>query len=160
MASFYFRDRARIGWYRTYHLNGKTLSIDRKVGRKVISDVIDLSSAAPHSTRARLMNAGAINRSLAGLVVIVALACIGTLLFAIPFVHVLLRYLSPVDVEQFRSEKGALLFDVMYSKRHATEIDEFIAALHAAIKSEQPNQSTDPTPASGTPPAGQESRHP
>jgi hypothetical protein len=120
------------------------------------------------------MNAGAINRSLAGLVVIVALAWIvrrtlpvppfwlgiGTLLFAIPFVHVLLRYLSPVDVEQFRSEKGALLFDVMYSKRHATEIDEFIAALHAAIKSEQPNQSTDPTPASGTPPAGQESRHP
>jgi len=65
-----------------------------------------------------------------------------------------------MEVEQFRNEKGAVVFDVMYSKKHATEIDEFIAALHAAIGSEQPNQSTDPTLSSGTPAAGQPARHP
>jgi hypothetical protein len=66
---------------------------------------------------------------------------------------------------RFVDDSGALLFEIQIVKGKRLAVEEFVEQLSARIADlrgfhEKPNQSTDPTPASVTPTAGQSTRQP
>jgi hypothetical protein len=70
-----------------------------------------------------------------------------------------------VAAYEVRDAEGIPLFEILIVKGKRLAAEEFVQTLGERIATlrqfdEPPNQSTDPTSPSGTPPAGQESRHP
>jgi hypothetical protein len=167
-----FVDRSRIGLHRSYELRGRSLLIERKAGHRRISERIDLDAVVLPSLPAKIFNWAAINRCVTYLSCVLLGATIARSLapahttfvaavaavLAIPGIHVILHYVRPMRVVQFRDANGKILFDVVRSNKN--ESSEFIATLQSALAPDKPNQSTDPTLASGTTAAGQQSRHP
>ena len=52
-----------LGCCRTFRLEGAKLTVEKKTNRQVVSDAFDLAIVASGSTRVKLMNMPALNRS-------------------------------------------------------------------------------------------------
>jgi hypothetical protein len=72
-----------------------------------------------------------------------------------------LHWIPRVNVARFKDVVGRVAFDVVKTKLHGGEFEEFIALLEASImKSKTPNKAPEPTTTSVTSPAAQEPRQP
>ena len=149
-----------LGCCRTFRLEGAKLTVEKKTNRQVVSDAFDLAIVASGSTRVKLMNMPALNRSMIylGVVLIVAIVARATLpispvwiaiaaaVLSLPALRVILYYARPVEVEQFKDAHGKVLFDFIRPPKVSPQLEEFLALLRTALEKKEPKS---PEPTSG-----------
>ena len=137
-----------LGMCRTFRLQGSKLHVARTARGRTVTEEFDLAQVAPGSTRVKIMNAAALNRSITYLGMIVILAAIarlilpvsplwiaiGATILAYPALRVILYFIRRVDVEQFKDAHGKILFDFIHTKRQARQLEEFLFSLRAALE--------------------------
>jgi hypothetical protein len=152
-----------LGMCRTFRLQGSKLHVARTARGRTFSQEFDLAQVAPGSTRVKMMNRAALNRSITYLGVIVIIAAIarvmlpvsplwvaiGAAVLSSPAARVILYFSREMDVEQFQDAHGKILFDFIHSKKQARQLEEFLVLLRAALEKKEPNQAPEPTAPSG-----------
>jgi hypothetical protein len=141
-----------LGICRTFRLHGSKLCVERTVRGRTFGEEFDLAQVAPGSTRLKIMNVAALNRSITYLGVILVVAviaravihvpalwvAIGAAIFSLPALHVILYFMQSMDVEQFKDANGRVLFDFIHTKKQARELEEFLFGLRAALEKNEP----------------------
>jgi hypothetical protein len=177
MNSHFYRENSARG-RRDFDLQGRILKISGKPGFTTFKLDVDLADIAPHFERVTCYNHGALRRSAIYIGVVAVVASLFRSQIVVPFEWIVLaafgvalpgiitfvRFLRPLEIEQFRSQAGVVVFDVVRVKRQAEEFESYVELLRTAVLNAQtktePNQAPEPTPTSVTPPVGQEARQP
>ena len=160
-----------LGFKRTFTLRDAVLEVERVIGARKTAEKIELSHVVPDSKRVKLLHMVALKRAYTYLSIVAAVAfglqamtsappvwiVVVALFLSLPGLRVVIHFVRPMDVVQFRDADGTLLLDFICTKKQRHEQDEFLTFLHEAIAKNQPNKSVQTTamthPPSATAPA-------
>jgi len=161
---------------RFYELEGGRLRMTGKAPFKNLALDVDLNDIVPHFVRIRVVAFRFIRNCIMCIVAIVLLMSLlshvvwipswvlvgGAVLLSSGFVRGIFKWSRPIELEQLNSQAGLPILEIWREKGQEREFDAFIEALREAVNTAHqngmPNQSSEPTLSSVTPPAGQESR--
>lgn len=147
MKEVFFHQRSRLG-DKFFALEGDQLHVSGRRGFKTFQCTFDLRDVALHSERIRGRTLGlvAIPLLLASgvalgvrlcvnqtslpheIIVVPGLIVIGTLLWQA------IRGINPLEIIQFHSKQGGVLFDIIKEKRQAEQCERFISELSLRIE--------------------------
>jgi hypothetical protein len=166
MSTHVYRE-STLGFKRTFILRDAVLEVERVIGARKTTAKIELSRVVPDSKRVKLLHMVALKRAYTYLSIVAAVAfgvhaitpvppvwiVVVALLLSLPGFRVVIHFVRPMDVVQFKDADGTLLLDFICTKKQKGAQDEFLAFLREAIAKNQPNQAPLPTPVSVTPAA-------
>jgi hypothetical protein len=141
-------------------LNDGILKISGKPGFTEFKLDVNLADIAPHFERVTCYNHGALKRSAIYIGVVAFLASLFrgqtivsfdwimavAFVVALPGIITFVRFLRRLELEQFRSQTGVIVFDVVRVKKQAEEFESYIELLRAAVLSAQRNKEPNQPP--------------